>query len=191
MKAMSSRNPTFVIYTGPMFGTKTSRLLSALDRYKYQSKDIVAFKPLVDVRYSNDHIVTHNGWKFPATAVSTGTELLAHLANLDQEPHVVAVDEAFMIPGVADALIWLYKDVGLDVVVSSLELSAQGKPFHEIKEMMPWATEVVKCASVCAVCGRDAPYTHKKEVNEDEIQVGGSEIYEPRCWCCSPLMGGK
>ena len=174
-------NPDFVVYCGPMFSSKTSRLLATLEKYKYQHKKIAVFKPNIDDRYSVSEVVTHGGWKVPAVCVKTGAEILEHLANLDEEPHVIAVDEAFMIPGSSEALTWLFT-YGYTVVVSSLELSSAGKPFHEIEKMLPWATHIEKCTAVCTVCGRDANYTHKKQVGGEEIEVGGSELYEPRCY---------
>jgi thymidine kinase len=82
---------------------------------------------------------------------------------------------------VAGVLTWLYR-TGIDVVVSTLDISATGKPFHEVEKLLPWATHIEKCSAVCTQCGRDAFYTHKKQVSsDDEIEVGGAEMYEPRC----------
>ena len=173
-------NPEFIVFTGPMFSSKTSSLLSALERYKYQHKKTVVFKPKIDDRYSTEEIVTHGGWKYPAVCVKTGADVLEYLTNLSENPQVVAVDEAFMIPGIAESLIWLYK-CGFTVVVSSLEMSATGKPFSEIEKILVWATKVEKCTAVCTICGRDAHYTYKKQTGGDEIEIGGSELYEPRC----------
>jgi len=175
-----STNPEFIVFCGPMFGSKTSKLLSTLERFKYQHKKIEAFKPSMDDRYSSGEIVTHGGWKLPATCVRTGVDVLEHLANQPGSPQVVAVDEAFMIPGIAESLIWLYKN-GFTIVVSSLEMSATAKPFEEIEKMLVWATHVEKCTAVCTVCGKDAHYTHKKQSGGNEIEVGGDELYEPRC----------
>jgi len=170
-----------------MFSAKTTSLLSVLDRFKYQGKRIAVFKPKLDDRYSVDNISTHGGWKIPAVCVKAGTDILEHLANLSENPHIVAVDEAFMIPGVADVLTWLYRS-GYSIVVSSLDLSATGKPFEEVEKMLPWATKVEKLSAVCVVCNKDAYYTYKKQLGGDEIEVGGSELYEPRCSRCHPLI---
>lgn len=183
-------NPEFIIYTGPMFGSKTSRLLSTLEKYKYQKKKIVVFKPNIDDRYSASEVVTHSGWKTPAICVKTGADILEYLTDANDSPQVVAVDEAFMIPGIAESLIFLFKN-GFTVVVSSLEMSATGKPFHEIEKMMVWATQVEKCTAVCTVCGRDAHYTHKKQLGGDEIEVGGAELYEPRCFSHFPSIDNR
>ena len=174
-------NPTFTVYCGPMFGTKSSRLLLDIERFKHQRKRLAVFKPSIDDRYSQTEIVSHMGWRFPAIAVKDAGSMLEALADLPVPPEVVAVDEAFMIKGVADALVWLYRS-GISVVVASLDLSFAGKPFPEVEKMLPWATRVEKCAAVCVECGRDAFYTHKKQATSDEIEVGGSELYEPRCF---------
>jgi len=166
-----------------MFSSKTTKLLSALERHKYQRKRVVVFKPLIDDRYDANEVVSHSGWTAPATTVKNGADILEVLAQSSHEPDIVAVDEAFMIPNVAEVLTWLYRN-GISIIVSTLDISAQGKPFHEVEKLLAWATHVEKCSSVCTVCGRDAFYTHKKQIDEDrgEIQVGGAELYEPRCF---------
>lgn len=175
-------NPGFVMYVGPMFGSKTSKLLMELERYKYQQRSYMTFKPSLDDRYAQLDIVTHGGWKHSAVTVKDGADVLKCVVDADNDPKVIAVDEAFMIPGIAEALIFLYKS-GFSVVVSSLDIAFNGKPFPEIAKMFPWATKIEKCAAVCTVCGRDAHFTHKKVSLGDElsVQIGGSELYEPRC----------
>jgi len=175
-------NPTFTVFCGPMFSSKSSRLLMQLERYKYQHKLVAVFKPKVDIRYSVSDIVTHGGWKHSAVTVDTAAEILEHIFKNEQTPDVIAVDEAFMLPGIAEVLIFLYRS-GFNVVVSSLDMAANGKPFSEIEKILPWATHIEKCTAICTVCGHDAHYTHKKVVGGDEVtvEVGGDELYEPRC----------
>lgn len=179
---MTVRNPTFTVYCGPMFSSKTTRLLSDIERFKLQHKTVLAFKPTIDTRYSTSEIVSHSGWKQPAVTIKEGADILEVLSEADISPDVVALDEAFMVPGCADVLVWLYR-TGVSIVVSTLDIGYAGKPFKEVESILPWATNVVKCSAVCAECGSDAFYTHKKQVaGDDEIQVGGSETYEPRCF---------
>ena len=175
------REPEFIVYTGPMFGSKTTKLLAVVDRFRYQKRDVVAFKPRMDDRYSEIEIVTHSGGKMTAIGVNTGDDVLHALSDFDRLPDVIAVDEAFMIPGISDALVTAYTQ-GKTVVVSSLELSATGNVFEEMQKMLPWATCIEKCPAVCTICGADAYYTHRKVDNLEEITVGGAELYEPRCW---------
>ena len=172
------KNPQFIVFTGPMFGSKTTRMLSVLERCSYQNRQVVAFKPKMDDRYSEGEICTHAGLKFPAVNVSSGQEILEKCAGYD----VIGVDEAFMIEDCSTALIKLFRR-GYNIVVASIDLSASCMPFAEIAAMLPFATDVVKCTAVCPKCGNDAAYTQRKFQNEnDEIVVGGSELYEPSCF---------
>ena len=175
-------DPEFIIFTGPMFGSKTTRLLAVVDRYVRQNKRVVAFKPMMDDRYASSNIATHSGGRLPAFSVTSGEEILNMSRKAQKSPiDVVAVDEAFMIDDCAAALLELFRE-GKTIVVSSLQLSASGAVFEEVRDMMPWATKIEVCPAVCPITGRNAFYTHRKFDGMDEIVVGGEDLYEPRCW---------
>jgi thymidine kinase len=184
---MGTKKPTLTIYTGPMWGGKTARLLADLDRITRQGKKIVVFKPKMDYRYTQEEIVSHSGMRWPAYCVSSGEEIIKHLFGLDEVPDVIAVDEAFMIAGVSDTLVSLFR-MGKDVIVSSIEMSATCAPFEEMTKLFPWATSVVKCPAVCVMCKEDAYYSYAKITLQDDVTVGGDELYEPRCWNCHPSV---
>ena len=176
-------NPQFIIFTGPMFGGKTTRLLSALDRYVHQKRAVLAFKPDVDKRYGAESINTHTGGKIDAVRISSGEEIIKSVREALETGNVdiVAVDEAFMIPGSGTALTQLFLE-GFTVLISTLQLCSDGTSYQEIGEMMPWATKIEICPAVCTQCGADAYYTFKKGGNNhQQIEVGGSDLYEPRC----------
>lgn len=180
------------VYTGPMFSSKTSQLLMKLEKYRFKNKKILAFKPKIDNRYSEECIVTHSGWEFPATSVVSGNEILEHIKNKKlAKGSVIAVDELFMIEGSAKALISAYC-TGYNVVVSTLDLSAQLTTFDELSKLLPWATSVTKCTAVCTMCGNDAQYTLKRRSNTGKnvniIEIGGKDKYEPRCFKHHPLI---
>lgn len=182
--------PEFIMYVGPMFSCKTSMLLLTLEKYRHQKKRCVVFKPVIDNRYSNDKVVSHGGASIESVVVKSGADILKYLSDLDDQPHVVAVDEAFMISDVAETLIYLYK-LGVTIIVSTLDMSSAGKPFTEPQVMMPWATKVEKLTSVCTVCGSNAHYTYKKTEGGGEIEVGSYETYEPRCFSHHSVINKK
>lgn len=173
----------FRMYVGPMFGGKTTRMLSQSERYKYQDEDIYFFKPAVDKRYDHRCIVTHTGRKSEAILVSSGDNIIKTVAGLNgSSPCVVAVDEAFMIEGSGDAMVWLFKR-GHTILISSLQLSSDGSPYPEIAKMFPYATHVEVCPAVDPITKNDAYYTEKYGGRADHaIEVGGAEMYRPRDW---------
>jgi thymidine kinase len=177
------KNPALRLWVGPMFGSKTTQLIAAVDRYRLQSKKVLAFKSRLDDRYSSEgEIVTHNGGKLACSLVGKGEEIIDIVKNHIDDVSVVAIDEAFMIENCDDAILRLYNS-GFSVLVSSIDLSSDLRPFSVIKNILPFATEVNTCTAVCTACGEDAKFTFKKStITGSEIEIGGSEIYEPRCW---------
>lgn len=173
--------PELKIYTGPMFGGKTTRMLAALERYQYQHRTTMLFKPWMDTRYTDDKVVvTHKGQKHISTLVSHGEEIFEKGLEAD----VVAVDELFMIPGSSEALISLFQR-GKTILVSTLQLSSQPSGytvFKEPRDLLPWATSIEVCPAVCSQCDRDAFYTQRIGKQPKKILVGGSEDYQPVCW---------
>jgi thymidine kinase len=175
----------FVIYTGPMWSGKSTRLTAAVERHHLRKTPVLCFKPQIDGRYSQTSIVTHSGSSIFATPVSNGSHIIEEYEKRNYTK-VVAVDEAFMIDGCAEALISLFMR-GVSIYVSSIELSANLKPFPEVERMFSFATRIEKCSAVCISCGEDAALTHCKVMSLDEISVGGADMYEPLCWSCHPL----
>lgn len=168
---------SFTIYTGPMFGGKTSKMLADLEREKYRKKKIILFKPQKDKRYSTNQVKTHAGNSWPAVNVINGDDIISKSKGYD----VIGVDEAFMIDGCGNALISLFSQ-GHTIYVSTIQLSSEGKPFQEPMVMFPYATKIEICPAVCPVSGDDAYYTMAIGNKSSEIHVGGSEVYEPRCF---------
>ena len=177
------KNPEFIVFTGPMFGSKTTKMLSVLERCSYQHRKVIAFKPKMDDRYAEEEICTHAGLKYPAVTVSSGEDILVKSVDYD----VIGVDEAFMIDGSADALISLFRQ-GKTIVISSIQMSASGNIFSEIKEILPWATRVEVCPAVCVQTGDNAYYTVRKIDSLSEIEVGGVDMYEPRAWTVTSFV---
>ena len=174
------KSPELKIFTGPMFGGKTTRMLAALERYQYQNRSTMLFKPSMDKRYSEEKVVTHKGQEHTSILVQSGEEILQKGLEAD----VVAVDELFMIPGSALALVSLFQR-GKTILVSTLQLSSQPSgynAFAEPIELMPWATSIEVCPAVCAHCDRDAYYTQRIGEQPKKILVGGAEAYQPVCW---------
>ena len=165
------------IYTGPMHGGKTTRLLAALERYTYQKKKVKLFKPAIDNRFSIEDVVTHSGIAWNAFRVRNVRDIIRNAVDAD----VVAVDEMFMIPDCAEGLLYLYAQ-GKTVLVSTLQLSYEPKPFREVEKLMPWATSIEICPAVCTKCDKDAHYTRRLGDSKKQIEIGGAESYEPLCF---------
>jgi len=173
-------SPKIIGYFGSMYSGKTSFLLSYLDRCKWRNKNIKAFKPNIDQRYSNDCICTHLGYKTSAINVSSGQSILNYV-SYDPYVEIIFIDEFFMIPGAAKASIELFKS-GKSIVIASLDLDSNFNPFPEASAIMPYCTEIHKLFAICSKCDKDAQFTQAIADKDNNISVGGKEKYEPRCF---------
>ena len=167
-----------------MFGSKTTRLVAEIDRSSYKGRKIYAFKAKKDKRYKAESISTHSGVTWPAICIDDASEIFDYLGN-DSELHnvLVAVDEAFMINGIDDVLTSLFFK-GINIVVSTIQLDANERPFGNIKNIMPFATYIEICPAVCTKCDQDAYYTEAMfdiDNATQEEKVGSKGMYEPRC----------
>ena len=142
--------------------------------------------PRVEVRYvdclPDVDAERLRGGVLEARIVSHAEEIYT-LVRENPKYSVIAVDEAFMIEGIDDVLIDLYKSNSFSIIVSSIQMDAGEVPFENIKNLLPFATKIEVCPAVCSSCGSDAHYTLKTGGRSDHrIEVGGPEMYQPKCF---------
>ena len=181
-------NPFFNIYIGPMFGAKTTRLLADVDRQKYKGRKVVAFKPDIDKRYAEDKISSHNNGAIEAYCINDAEEIISFISQYeetkDKKINTIAIDEAFMINQIDKVLIKCFS-LGYNIIVASIQMDANEKPFDNIKNMLPFATKIEVCPAVCTKCDQDAYYTKALfdiENATQEEKIGAKDMYEPRCY---------
>src|SRR5258706_14256504 len=78
------------VIAGSMFSGKSEELIRRLRRAKIARQKVQVFKPEIDSRYSESHIVSHSDVRHESSAVRTAGEVAA-LVEADTE--VVAIDE--------------------------------------------------------------------------------------------------
>lgn len=172
------------IVIGPMFSGKSSYALSYIRKYRAIQKNVVAVKPDIDKRYSNDNvIVTHN--KDNVCCVMWDIEYpLAPTRNMMQADYIV-IEEAQFFKGLYSTVEYLLKAHNKDILIVGLDGDSNQKPFGEIFDCIPLATRVEKLTALCSICKNGnsiAPYTKKiQSDSQTQIDVGGNEKYIPVC----------
>ncbi|MBN2604989.1 MAG: thymidine kinase, partial [Bacilli bacterium] len=78
------------VVCGPMFAGKTEELLRRVKRLEYAKKNIVVFKPLMDDRYSESEVVSHNNNRTKSVNISRAKQIFDYI---DSNTDVVAIDE--------------------------------------------------------------------------------------------------
>ena len=175
------------VITGPMFAGKTEELLRRVKRLEYAKKHIVVFKPLMDDRFSDSEVVSHNNNRTKSVNISFSKQIFDHI---DEKTDVVAVDEIQFLDFEAVGIIEFLASEGIRVIVSGLDRDFRGEPFSFMPKLLSLAEYVTKLTAICVKCGRPATRT-QRIVNgkparyvDPIVMIGAEESYEARCRTC-------
>jgi len=138
------------------------------------------FKPAVDVRYSEEEVVSHDKNSIPSTPVEHSSNILL----LSSEVEVVGIDEAqFFDKGLVDVCQQL-ADQGVRVIVAGLDMDFRRVPFGPMPALCAIADDVTKVHAVCVRCGRLANYSFRLVANDKQLMLGEMQEYQPLCRLC-------
>ena len=168
------------VICGSMFSGKTEELLRRIRRAQIAKMKTIVFKPLVDNRYSEEHVVSHDRNQLTSVTVKSSKEILDHVDNAE----VVAIDEAqFFDENILEVSKALAKQKKR-VIVAGLDTDYRGKPFGPMPELICEADYVDKLRAICVVCGNPATYTQRTSKDKQRVVIGETDIYEARCRNC-------
>jgi thymidine kinase len=169
------------VVCGPMFSGKSEELIRRLRRAEIARQRVQIFKPGLDQRYSEDHIVSHSDLKIRSEAVKNASEVMA---RVDLRTEVIGIDEAqFLGTEMVEVAVRL-GDMGKRVIIAGLDTDYLGRPFHPMPELLAIADEITKALAICVQCGNPAKHTQRLVASEDLIVVGAAGMYEARCRRC-------
>lgn len=169
------------VICGSMFSGKTEELIRRLKRARFANQSIAIFKPAVDIRYSEDEVVSHDSHSLGSTPVDKAEKILS-LSPADIQ--VVGIDEAqFFGPEIVDVCQKL-ANRGVRVIVAGLDTDFLGKPFGAMPALMAVAEDVQKVHAICVKCGNLANHSHRLSKSEDLVLLGEKDVYEPLCRAC-------
>ena len=169
------------VITGSMFSGKSEELIRRLRRAQIAKRKVQIFKPKIDNRFAEDHIISHSDMRIPSVNLSSSRELLAQVLP---DTEVVGIDEGQFfdaeLPAVCNAL----ADRGKRVIVAGLDQDYLGKPFEPMPQLLAIAEYITKTRAICMVCGNPANHTQRLVVSSDRVLLGAQGTYEARCRQC-------
>ena len=168
------------VICGSMFSGKTEELIRRLKRAKIANLTVEIFKPAMDTRYHEQHIVSHDENAIQSTPIESSPAILL----LAGEADVVAIDEAQFfddqLPDVCDQLAVR----GIRVIVAGLDMDYKARPFGQMPNLLAKAEYITKLHAICVKCGNIANYSYRKNPESTQILLGEKDLYEPRCRHC-------
>ena len=166
------------MYIGPMFASKTTELLTKLERASIAKRRVVMLRPGVD----NRGFLSHGGRKINGfKEVFTEDLLTFDISNFD----VIGIDEGQFHKNLKEFIIKANK-LNKDVYISALHATSESEMFEEIIRAIPYCENIIKLNAICTKCGSElGNYTFFKEGKKTEkVVVGGSNSYTALCQHC-------
>lgn len=175
------------VISGCMFSGKTTELLRIINLSKIAGLKVQLFKPVIDNRYDNKSVVSHDNTKMEAINISKSGEILK---LLDNGVDVVGIDEVQFLDRKVVNIVNKLTSNNLNVVVAGLNTDFKGDPFGQMPTLLSLADNLIKVYAVCNKCKKAATRTQRlingkpAKRNSPLVLVGGKENYEARCVKC-------
>ena len=153
------------VVCGSMFSGKTEELIRRLRRAQFAKQKVEIFKPAIDVRYSEEDVVSHDQSHIQSTPIDSSASILLLSSDCD----VVGIDEAqFFDMGLPDVCNELANN-GVRVIIAGLDMIAD---------------DVTKVHAICVRCGNLAYVSHRTVQSSQRVLLGETQEYEPLCREC-------
>lgn len=169
------------VIVGSMFSGKSEELIRRLRRAQIARQRVQIFKPAVDTRYADDHIVSHSALRIPSESARNSAELLAEVRK---DTEVVGIDEGQFFDTDLPVVCTTLARRGVRVIVAGLDQDYLGKPFEPMPHLLAIAEFITKTRAICVVCGNPANHTQRLVTSSDRVLLGAQGTYEARCRRC-------
>lgn len=166
------------VVVGSMFSGKTEELIRRLRRAEFARQNIQVFKPIIDKRYNEMAVTSHNFTTIDSKPIHDAEEIWSLLQEGTQ---VVGIDEGQFFESNLVQVAQDLADRGLRVIIAGLDTDWQGQPFEPMPTLMAIAESVTKQHAVCVVCGATASRTQRTAGGAGQVLVGTHDAYEARC----------
>lgn len=164
-----------------MFSGKTEELIRRLKRAQFANQKIAVFKPVVDNRYSDVDVVSHDLHSVTSKPISSPLEML----EIADDVQVIGIDEAqFFDSSLVEVCKTLANERRVRVIIAGLDTDYLGVPFGPMPQLMAIAEDVQKVHAICVKCGSLANHSHRLTKSKELVVLGEKDSYEPLCREC-------
>ena len=168
------------VICGSMFSGKTEELIRRLKRAQFAKQKVEIYKPCIDVRYSDDKVVSHDSTSIPSIPIDSPFKML----DISDDVEVVGIDEAQFFDETIVEVVQTLANKGVRVIIAGLDTDFLGKPFGPMPALMAVAEDIQKVHAICVKCGSPANHSHRLIANNELVVLGEKDEYEPLCRHC-------
>lgn len=163
------------VICGSMFSGKTEELIRRLKRAQFAKQKVEIFKPQIDTRYDEEHVISHDENQIRSTPVPAAGNIPLMAGGCD----VIGIDEAQFFDDEIVNVCNNLANQGIRVIVAGLDMDFKGNPFGPMPNLMATAEYVTKVHAVCTRTGNLAQYSFRKSSSDKLVFLGETDEYEP------------
>ena len=152
------------VICGSMFSGKTEELIRRMKMAQFAKQKVAIYKPCIDVRYSEDEVVSHDAHSISSTPINSPARMLEIAADVE--------------------VVQTLANRGVRVIIAGLDTDFLGKPFGPMPALMAVAEDIQKVHAICVRCGSPANHSHRLSKSDELVVLGETDIYEPLCRHC-------
>jgi thymidine kinase len=197
---MMSDSAYLELIIGPMYASKTSRLVEVYKQCKFCNISVAVINHVIDNRYDEELLSTHDKVKIPCIKtkvlkdvwLTEELDLEDDITNIPRihdkikisRSDVILINEGQFFEDLYDVVIDMLK-YGKKVYVCGLDGDFERKKFGQILDLIPLCDKVDKLTSLCTLCKNGTRGIFSMRLTQETEQtVVGSDNYIPVCRKC-------
>jgi thymidine kinase len=165
---------------GPMFSGKSTRLIQIIKKYKILNYSILVIKPEIDNRYTvkcqNSKIITHDKTQEDCISCKSLSEIK------DIDPYqVIIIEEGQFFQDIYEKVVEWCKTK--KVYIAGLNGDSNKNLFGNLYKLISHVDEIIFLKALCKICkdGTLAIFSKKIIHNQNQVEIGGLDMYYPVC----------
>ena len=198
---MISDSAYLELIIGPMYASKTSRLVEVYKQCKFCNISVAVINHVIDNRYDDELLSTHDKVKIPCIKTKVlkdvwlteeldlEDDIIENIPRIQDKlkisrSDVILINEGQFFEDLYDVVVDMLK-CGKKVYVCGLDGDFERKKFGQILDLIPLCDKVDKLTSLCTLCknGNRGIFSMRL-TQETEQTVVGSDNYIPVCRKC-------
>jgi thymidine kinase len=167
---------------GPMFASKSTELISAVNRYMSIGMSVLVINNHLNKRYGSEKISTHDNRIFD------GCYNLKNLADIFElkeynDVDVIVIEELQFFPDAFDIITFIVDNTNKIIIAAGLIGDSNRNPFGDVLRLIPHAEKIKHLTAFCKRCnnGTLAQFTKRLTDDKEKIIIGTSDLYIAVC----------
>lgn len=162
---------------GPMFAGKSTFIINQYNL----NNNCIAIKPLIDKRYSNNEIVSHDNEHIPCLITTNLMELKEKINFKDLE--YLLIDEGQFFNDIEEFVLSL-NEYNIKIYIAALNGDFNRNPLGKIYKLYSRADDIIFKQGKCKMCLNKSSFSWKINLSKNQIDIGGEDKYFPVCGDC-------